>query len=539
MTAPRVVIVGGGVSGLATAALLARGGASVTVVEQNAQLGGRMGKLERDGLRFDTGPSWFLMRDAFVQFFALLGKRLDDELDLIDLDVRYRVYFEGDDPLGPGEKLEVVSDADTNWATFDSLSPGEGALMRAYAQESQALYGLALRRFLYTTFQNPVRALNGEVLRKSLRLPALLGRSLGAHIAGKIRDPRLRQILGFHAVFLGSSPDRAPALFALMSHLDLGEGVQYPRGGLYAVIDAVARAAAEEGATLRTDARVKTIVTRHGLATGVRLESGEILAADLVVGATDMHHIETQLLEPAERTMDQRTWDRKTPGVSALLAFVDVTGPLPELEHHTLFFSRDWDANFSAIAAREIPPHPASIYVSRTTATDASAAPAGHEALVMLVPFPADAELGATSVSRERVRAHAEQYLEQVGAWAAIPDLMERARIVDLMMPADFAQRLSAWQGSALGLEHTLKQSAMFRPANVSAKVGNLVYAGASTVPGVGVPMCLISAELVVKRLLGDTSATPTPGELAPGFLASSRARGVLGSVARGDGHTP
>jgi phytoene desaturase len=260
-----------------------------------------------------------------------------------------------------------------------------------------------------------------------------------------------------------------------------------------------------------------------------------VLEADLVVGATDMHHVETRLLEQRDRTMDEQAWTRKTPGVSALLAFVDVKGELPELAHHTLFFSRDWDANFSAIAARDIPPHPASIYVSRTSATDASAAPDGHEALVMLVPFPADAALGATPASREAVLAHAELYLEQVGAWSGVPDLRARARIVDLMMPADFVERLSAWQGSALGLEHTLMQSAMFRPRNVSRKVSNLLYAGASTVPGVGVPMCLISAELVVKRLLGDTSATPTTGELAPGFLATSRAHGSLGAIARGE----
>jgi phytoene desaturase len=539
MSGPRAIVIGGGVSGLATAALLARGGASVTVLEQAPTLGGRAGKLERDGLRFDTGPSWFLMRDAFAQFFSLLGKDLDEELELIDLDLRYRVYFEGPDAAGPGERLDVVADAAANWAAFDALSPGEGEAMRAYAADSADLYRLALRRFLYTTFENPARALNTEVLAKSLRLPGLLGRSLGAHIARRVTDPRLRQVLGFHAVFLGSAPDRAPALFALMSHLDLGEGVQYPKGGLFAVIEAVARAARDEGAEVRTKARVERIVTRDGRAVAVRLADGEELPADLVIGATDMHHIETRLLDPRDRSRDEAYWSGKTPGVSALLAFIDVKGSLPELAHHTLFFSRDWGANFAALAAKEVPPHPASIYVSRTTATDPTAAPAGHEALVMLVPFPADAELGSTAESRSAVRSHAEAYLTQVGAWAGVPDLPQRARIVDLMMPADFATRLNAWHGSALGLEHTLRQSAMFRPGNVSRAVPNLVYAGASTIPGVGVPMCLISAELAVKRLLGDTSATPIEGELSRGFLAGSRRKGTLGDIARGQGHKP
>lgn len=535
MTGPRVVVIGGGISGLATAALLARGGAEVTVLERNAAVGGRASRLVADGFRFDTGPSWFLMSEAFEQFFSLLGRSLDEELDLVDLDTHYRVYFEGPSPDGAGERLDVTADPERNWAAFEAISPGEGAAMRRYAADARRLYGLALDRFLYTTFRSPLRVLDATVLRSSARLPALLLRSLHDHIARRVRDPRLRQVLGFHAVFLGSSPRRAPALFALMSHLDLGDRVRYPRGGLYAVVEAVERAAVAEGARIRTSAPVEAILTHDGLATGVRLESGEQLDADIVIGATDIHHVETQLLAPRDRTLDEAAWRRRTPGVSALLAFIQADGPLPELSHHTLFFSRDWDGNFAAIASRDIPPHPASIYISRTSATDPDAAPPGKEALVMLVPFPADEALGASEESRARVRAHAERYLAQAGAWAGVPDLPSRARIVELLTPADFANRLHAWRGSALGLEHTLAQSAMFRPRNVSRRLPNLVYAGASTVPGVGLPMCLISAELAIKRILGDTSATPTPGELRPGFLADARGRGTLARIARGE----
>lgn len=534
MTGPRVVVIGGGISGLATAALLARGGADVTVLEKNATLGGRANRLDINGFRFDTGPSWFLMSEAFEQFFALLGRDLEEEVELVDLDPHYRVYFEGPAPDGPAERLDVTANPARNWETFDALSPGEGEAMRRYAADSRRLYGLALERFLYTTFRSPLRVLSGTVLRASLRLPALLGRSLNDHIERRVRDPRLRQVLGFHAVFLGSSPRRAPALFALMSHLDLGDRVRYPKGGLYAVIEAVERAAREEGVEIRTASPVEAILTRRGLATGVRLDSGEELPADIVVGATDMHHVETRLLAPEARTLDETAWARKTPGVSALLAFIEVDGEVPQLAHHTLVFSRDWDGNFAAIANKQIPPHPASIYVSRASATDPRSAPPGREALVMLVPFPADPELGADAASRAEVLAHAEEYLAQVGDWAGIPDLPFRSSIADLMMPADFAERLSAWQGSALGLEHTLKQSAMFRPRNVSGKVKNLVYAGASTVPGVGLPMCLISAELAVKRIVGDTSATPMSGPLAAGYLAKVRGPRRLARIARG-----
>ncbi|WP_234996414.1 phytoene desaturase family protein [Demequina sp. NBRC 110054] len=534
---PRVVVIGGGIGGIATAGLLARGGARVTLVERHDQLGGRAGRLQKHGFTWDTGPSWYLMPEAFEQFFALMGRRVEDELELVDLDPRYRVYFEGEDSQGPAERLDVEADADANYARFDALSAGDGQAMRQYASESYDLYRLALDRFLYTTYENPLKVVSTEVLRRLPSLAGLLSRPLGARIDRRVRDERLRKILGFHAVFLGSAPSRAPSLYSLMSHLDLTDGVRYPRGGLYEVIESLARIAREEGAVLRTGCDVARIeVGDDGLATGVVLADGERLPADVVVSGADMHHTETELLEPAHQWQDEPRWEKRSPGISSLLVFAGVKGDLPELAHHSLFFTRDWDANFAQIVGdgELSAPVPGSLYVSRVTATNPSAAPAGYENLFMLVPFPADPELGADEASRDDLDALAWRYLDQVAAWAGVPDLRERTTIHAITTPADFATELSAWRGSALGLEHTLAQSAIFRPGNASPKVRNLLYAGSSTVPGIGMPICLISAELVAKRLLGDTSAAPSATPIASGFLASSRRSDVLGELARG-----
>ncbi|WP_082096017.1 phytoene desaturase family protein [Demequina flava] len=526
----RVVVIGGGVSGLATAALLARGGADVTLVEQQEQVGGRAGRLEIDGFTFDTGPSWYLMRDAFEHFFDLLGRDVNDELDLIDLDPRYRVFFEGQGE--PASALDVSADAARNWAAFNDLSPGDGDAMRAYADAAGERYRLALDRFLYTTFEKPTRSLDAATARRLPELAGLLTRPLGDAIADKVADPRLRQILAFHAVFLGSTPDRLPSLFSLMSHLDLIEGVSYPRGGMYAVIEALARVAQEEGVRIRTGASVEQIIVHRGRATGVRLQDGSVLRADAVVSGADMHHTETALLERQFQSRPERTWSSKRPGISALLVMAGVEGELPELEHHTLLFTRDWEKNFSDIMDRGAVPQPASIYVSRTSATD-DTAPPGHENLVMLVPFPADPALGADAGSRADLDQHIGRYLDQVGQWAQIPELRRRTSVKKVLTPHYFASELNAWQGGALGLEHSLRQSAMFRPANVSGAVPNLLYAGSSTVPGIGVPICLISAELVAKRLLGATDASPLQAPLPQGYLARSRRGGTLGQIAR------
>ena len=547
MTGQRVVVIGGGIAGLSTAALLARGGAQVTLVERHNQLGGRVGSLEIDGFRFDTGPSWYFMPEVFEHFFALFGERIEDHLDLERLDPAYRVFFESA-PGGPAETLEVGADPATNWARFEAWEPGAGARMRAYAEKSTEAYRTALDHFLYTTFARPDRALSADVLRRTGTLAKLLTERLATRVERTVLDPRLRQVLGYHAVFLGSSPYRVPALYSLMSHLDLVDGVRFPRGGMYTIIEAIESLARAAGVEIRTGVEVTGIEVdaarrtarsprRTGLARGVRLAGGEIIPADVVVSGADLHYTETALLAPEHSSRPEPSWDRSGPGISALLVLAGVRGPLPELAHHSLFFTRDWPGNFedllgtgrsSRVETLRIP-DVGSIYVSRTSATDPGAAPPGHENLFLLVPFPADPSLGSTDGSgpdsRAALEAHADRFLDQVGSWAGIPGLRERVVTRRVVGPADFARDFSAWRGGALGMEHTLRQSAMFRPGNVSARVPNLLYVGGGTIPGVGLPMCLISAELVAKRLLGETSSRALPSPLRPGFLDASRAR--------------
>jgi phytoene desaturase len=535
---PRVVVIGAGISGLATAALLARGGADVTVLERHDQVGGRAGQWVVDGFTFDTGPSWYLMPEVFEHFFALFGGRATDYLTLRRLDPAYRVFTEPNQPGRPGEVLDVNADAEANWRAFDELEPGAGAAIRRYAAAASASYRLALDLFLYTTFERLGSLASPGVVRRLPALVPLVTRSLADAVARTVTSPRLRQLLGYHAVFLGSSPYRVPALYSLMSHLDLVDGVRYPDGGLYRVIEAIAETATAEGAKVRVGADVVEILVeedaaargrgrQRGWARGVRLANGEVFEADVVVSTADLSHTETALLSTRWQTYPASYWASRKPGISALLVYLGVRGELPELAHHSLFFTGDWPGNFDAIlgrSSRHRIPSPASLYVSRPSATDATVAPAGHENLMLLVPFPADPTIGAGDPGA--LDGIADSYLRQVAEWADIPDLMERVVVRRAFGPADFARRFSAWRGSALGLEHTLRQSAFFRPSGASKKVSNLLYAGSGTTPGVGLPMCLISAELVAKRLLGETSSRPLPAPLRRGFLDAARPRG-------------
>ncbi|MBX9244553.1 phytoene desaturase, partial [Actinotalea ferrariae] len=278
--------------------------------------------------------------------------------------------------------------------------------------------------------------------------------------------------------------------------------------------------------------------------TGARLagpDGEQWLPADVVVSTADLHHTETALLPPHLRDRSLRWWDRRVPGPSAVLVYLGVRGALPQLEHHTLLFTEDWQEGFDRIfparglrglrgltggagrrnrsgtEAAHAVPDPVSLYVCRPSATDPDVAPAGSENLFVLVPVPPDPALGRGGVGGTGspwVEAVADAAIAQVARWTGVPDLADRVVVRRTVGPADFAEDLGTWRGTALGPAHTLAQSAMFRAGNASRRVDGLLHAGGSVVPGIGLPMCLISAELVVKRLRGDTSTGPLPEPL-------------------------
>ena len=516
-----VVVVGGGIAGLATAAILAREGRDVTLVEATEEVGGRAGSWSSGGFRFDTGPSWFLMPEVFDHFFRLCGTSSAEQLDLVRLDPGYRVYFENQ-----SEPVDVRSDRAASTALFESLEPGAGAALEKYLDSARMTYDLALRRFLYTNFTSYPALVRREVVARAGTLLARLAQPLQSYVARRFRDRRIQQILGYPAVFLGSSPYLAPSIYHLMSHLDLADGVLYPRGGFAELIAAVRRVAEQQGVRIHTGTEAIALTVsdpgpERPSVTGVRVRdragAERTLPAGLVVGAADLHHLETRWLPDHLRTYPQSYWDRRMPGPGALLVLLGVRGELPQLAHHTLLFTERWEEGFDAIFGDE--PHipdPASLYVCRPSATDtdpnAGIAPEGNENLFVLVPIPADPASGRGGVDGAgdaTIEAAADQAIAQIADWTGIPDLAERIVVRRTIAPADLEADLGAWRGTALGPAHTLAQSAFFRTRNVSRHVDGLFYAGASTIPGIGLPMCLISAELVLKHVRGDTGTAP------------------------------
>jgi phytoene desaturase len=315
-----------------------------------------------------------------------------------------------------------------------------------------------------------------------------------------VSDIRLKQILEYPMVFLGTSPFSAPALYSLMSALDFRQGVFYPQGGMYTIIERMMAISQKCGVTYHFNSPVDAIVTSRGHATGIRLEDTRTIDADTVVSNADLHFTETTLLSPADRSYPASYWDKQQAGPSALLMYLGIQGKLPDLEHHNLLFVDDWKGNFEAIYGTKTLPESASIYICKPSGIDPSVAPRSDENVFVLVPLPPGTSL--TTAELEKVSV---QYLEQIAIMTKQPDLQKRIVFMQLFGPDDFVTKFHSWQATALGPSHVLRQSAMFRTPNKSKRLDNLYYVGGSTTPGIGLPMCLIGAELVYKRLARDT----------------------------------
>lgn len=496
-------MIGAGVGGMATANILAKAGYRVTVYERHGTLGGRAGELKKKGFTFDTGPSWYLMPEVYEHYFNLLGESAEDYYSIKKMTPAYKVFFQD------GDSVTIQGDAAKDAKTFDSIEKGSAKKLLVHVEKAELIYKIALKYFLYNPFTNKGSMVSREVLKHTPLLLSKLLQPIHSYISSIFKSQKLQQILEYHMVFLGASPYKAPAMYQLMSYLDFKQGVYYPDGGMYEIIRALKAQSDKLNVVYKKQKNVEKIIVENNRAIGVSV-NGKIDRADIIISNSDLYHTENTMLEKQYRMYSQSYWSRRQAGPSALLMYLGVKGELPELEHHNLYFVDKWKENFEAIYETKEWPNDASIYISKTSHTDETA-PKSHETVFVLVPLPASLK----KMQKKTIEKYTEKYLAQIEKITTINDLRKRIIFKEIRTPDYFGESFSSWNNTALGMSHTLRQSAFFRPSVKHRKVKNLYMVGAGVQPGIGVPMCLISAELVYKHVIGDSTSGPL-GSIGP-----------------------
>lgn len=491
------IIIGGGIGGLATSILLAKKGYSVTLVEKNEKLGGRANIFEADGFRFDMGPSWYLMPDVFEHFFKLIGEPVEKHLELIRLDPSYRIHFRD-----TGDTVDMRSDVAKDSEVFEKFEPGSSQQLQLYLDKSKYQYDIAIKYFMYKNYDSIFDFMNLRTMVEGRRLHVF--EKMHDYVARYFKTDIIQKIMEYQLVFLGSSPYNTPALYNIMSHIDFNMGVYYPRGGIYSLIESLVAIAKKNGVTFVTGDAVQTIQVSGKQATGVKLESGQEIHAEVVVSNADIHHTDTELLPESSREYSEAYWSSRTLAPSAFIMYLGLKKRVPGLVHHNLAFGGDWKKGFAEIFDDPQWPSDPSYYVCCPSKTDDSVAPKKRENLFVLVPVSPELDM-----SIKKTKQYRNKVLDLLERDFDIKDIRSQIAYERVYTSTDFAHDYNAFGGSALGLAHTIKQTAIFRPNNVSKKVKNLYYAGAGTNPGIGMPICLISAELAYKRIIGDKSDGP------------------------------
>lgn len=491
----KVVVIGSGFAGISAAACLAAEGFDVTVVEKNATPGGRARQFESNGFIFDMGPSWYWMPDVIANFFQRFGKKVPEYYELKRLDPSYRIYY------NPADYIDVPAGVPALRDLFEKIEKGSSKPLMSFLEESEFKYTASMGDLVY----NP-----GQSWRELARLKLLstawrfnLFQSHSKYVRNFFKHPRLTGLLEFPILFLGAAPDVIPALYSLMNYADMVLGTWYPLGGMHKIVEGMIKVAQENGAKFLYNTPATRIEVNGDLSTGV-WTGDKFIAADYIVSGADYRHVEKKLLPEASRQYSDEYWDKRMLAPSCLIFYLGIKKRIKNLLHHTLFFDESIDRHLQEIYDNPRWPRAPQFYVCCPSKTDSTVAPPECENVFILIPVAPD--LNDSESIREKYFSMAIHRIEKMTGETILPHIVYKKSYAH----SDFKSDYNAFKGNAYGLANTLLQTANLKPAIASSKVNNLFFAGQFTVPGPGIPPCIISGQVVAEALIKSSGKKTT-----------------------------
>jgi len=483
----KAIVIGSGFAGLSAASFLAKQGWSVDVFEKHDQPGGRCRHFQSDGFTFDMGPSWYWMPDVFERYFSCFGKKVSDYYELIRLDPSYRIYWENSHTDVPANYEEFKS-------MLNAMEPGAGIKLDKFMDEAAYKYRVGINKLVFKPGQSLLEFLDKELIMGLFRLDVF--NDIKDHIAKHFKHPHIRQMLEFPVLFLGALPENTPALYSLMNYADIKLGTWFPKGGMYKIVEGMHRLAEELGVRFHFNSNVESIRIQDGVAAGITYNGNQSADADVLVGGADYHFVETKLLPQEYRSYSDSYWDKRTMAPGCLIYYVGINTKIPDLQHHTLFFDVPFHVHAAEIYTQPAWPKNPLFYLSATSVTDETQAPANSENLFFLIPIAAGLDGDDEKVREHYFNALSDRLTEKTGV-----DIRNHVVYKRSYSYRDFVSDYNAFKGNAYGLANTLMQTAHLKPNCKSKKVKNLYYTGQLTVPGPGVPPSLISVVVVANLI--------------------------------------
>ena len=483
---PHAVVIGAGFGGLAAAIRLGARGYCVTVLERLDGPGGRAYVHRQDGFTFDAGPTIITAPFLLEELWQLCGRRLCDDVELRPVSPFYRMQF------NDGTVFDYSGDAALMRAQAAGLSPSDLPGYERFLQKSEAIFRVGFERLGHVPFASWTDM--ARIVPAMIRLGSY--RSVYGFVARFVQDPRLRIALSFHPLLIGGNPFTASSIYSLIVFLERRWGVFFAMGGTGRLVEALAGLIAGQGGVIRYNAEVRAILIKNRIATGVRLASGEEVAADIVVSGADAAWTYRYLL-PAARG---RRWthgriERARYSMGLFIWYFGTRRRYPDVAHHTILLGPRYRELLEDIFESKVLPADFSLYLHRPTATDPSLAPAGCDAFYVLSPVP---HLSSGTNWKATAESYRCRLAEKLSA-TLLPELEENVITTRIMTPQDFHDRFLSFRGAGFGMEPILTQSAWFRPHNRSEDVGRLYLVGAGTHPGAGLPGVLSSARVLDK----------------------------------------
>lgn len=481
-----IAVIGAGFAGLSAAALLAKEGHQVTLYEKNSSIGGRARLFEEQGFVFDMGPSWYWMPEIFENFYNRFGYTSSDFYELKRLDPSYKVFWQDNSNWDiPAHLTELIK-------LFEQHEKGAGKKLETFMLECKTKYDAGMSKFVWKPALSITEFADLQLLKEVFKLD--LFKSVSKNIRKYFNHPKLIELLEFPVLFLGAKPNETPALYTLMNYADMGLGTWYPMGGMHQIIKAFEKIAIEQGVIIKTNSSIQH-VSIEGEAITQIIINDQTIDVDKIVCAADYHFFEQNVLPESHRTYSPNYWKTRTMAPSSLLFYLGIDKKVDGLQHHNLFFDKDFSVHAEEIYTTHQWPKDPLFYACCPSKTDPNVAPEGHENLFILIPV-------STYIKDDK--AIHQKYLDMVmDRLEKLTNQNIRSHIVYKRSYAhqDFIDDYNAYRGNAYGLANTLKQTAFLKPKMTSKKINNLIYTGQLTVPGPGMPPSIISGQLAASLI--------------------------------------